>query len=60
MKTITVTISDGYAVVSTDGFVGAECLAATAELEKALGNQTDSEMTTEGRLRSSETSRVRA
>jgi hypothetical protein len=39
MKTIAINIDceTGKTEVATDGFAGAECLKATAELEKALG-----------------------
>ena len=49
MKTITVTIENGEASVETTGFAGKECLAATAELEQALGKKTDTRMTPESR-----------
>jgi hypothetical protein len=60
MKTITVTIWDGEAVVDTSGFKGKECLKATAELEKALGKKTATTMTPESRLRSSTATKVRS
>jgi len=59
MKTITVTIEDGEASVETAGFKGKECLAATAELEKALGKKTAITMTAESRLRADTATRVR-
>lgn len=38
MKTIRVTVSKtGATKVETEGFVGAECVAATARVEAALG-----------------------
>ena len=60
MKPITVTIEDGEASVETTGFAGNECLAATAELEKALGKKTATTMTPESRLRASTAERVRS
>jgi hypothetical protein len=60
MKTITVTIWDGEAVVETTGFKGKECLAATAELEKALGKKTATTMTPESRLQATTATRVRS
>ncbi len=36
-REITVTIADGKAKVQTEGFVGRECMDATAALQKALG-----------------------
>jgi hypothetical protein len=60
MKTITVTIENGEALVETSGFKGNECLTATAELEKALGKQTALTMTPESRLRSSTATQVRS
>ena len=60
MKTITVTIENGEASVETAGFKGKECLAATAELEKALGKKTATTMTPESRLRADTATRVRS
>ena len=36
-QTITVTVKDGAAVVTTKGFTGSACLNATADLERAMG-----------------------
>ena len=47
MKEIIVTIRNGEAIVETRGFQGAECLKETAELEKALGEKVEYEMTPE-------------
>lgn len=48
MKTITVTFNeDGSTTVETKGFKGKECLAATIELEKALGRTTATTPTAE-------------
>lgn len=60
MKQIVVTIENGEASVETIGFIGKECLAATAELEQALGKATDARMTPESRLRPSTSTRVRS
>lgn len=60
MKTITVTIENGEASVETTGFKGKECLAATAELEKALGKKTATTMTAESRLQATTATRVRS
>ena len=39
-QTVLVTIDkDGTCVVSTEGFTGEACLAATSELERALGKK---------------------
>ena len=48
MKTIKVIIDEAANTeVSTSGFAGAECLKATAELEKALGATTSDVKTNE-------------
>lgn len=48
MKEIIVTIDpDGSTTVETKGFAGAECLAATLNLEKALGKKIDDVKTRE-------------
>lgn len=59
MKTIIVTIENGNPRVETKGFVGAECLKATAELERALGVVTKDQRTPEFHARVAATERVR-
>lgn len=48
MKSIIVTFdAEGNSVIETRGFVGTACLAATVELERALGKQTKNVTTRE-------------
>jgi hypothetical protein len=46
-KIIKMRIKDGAATIETSGFVGAECLKATAALEAALGKKTSDRPTRE-------------
>ena len=53
MKTIHVVIdTDGNVEVETQGFAGAECKRATADLERELGKVTHDEVTPEFHRRS--------
>ena len=47
MKKITLTFADGAVTITTEGFRGAECLAATAALERDLGETTGDRKTGE-------------
>ncbi|MDO8795374.1 MAG: DUF2997 domain-containing protein [Vicinamibacterales bacterium] len=47
MKQIIVKIENGEAVITTKGFTGKACAAATAALEKALGKTTSDMPTAE-------------
>jgi hypothetical protein len=61
MKTIEVNIDlDGNVEVATSGFSGAECKAATADLEKQLGKVTGDKVTPEYHRRSSTTIKARS
>jgi hypothetical protein len=60
MKQIIVTIEDGEASVETSGFRGRECRTETEALEKALGTETATRTTPEGRLRPNTATRVRS
>jgi hypothetical protein len=46
MKIVTVTFKNGKVEIKTTGFVGADCLAATKQLEADLGLEVESDQKT--------------